>query len=74
MKITIKALSIAVLSIMSAMSFATREEFCAGFIEGYKSIKGNMAMVPMCPLTPLTPLGSTDFREGIKAGIRAAQR
>jgi hypothetical protein len=53
---------------------ASQNDFCMGFTEGYKSIKGDMVMVPMCPLAPLTPLGSTDFREGIKAGIRAAAR
>lgn len=74
MKTIIKALSIIVLAITSAMVFATQADFCAGFTEGYKSIKGNMAMVPMCPMAPMTPMGSTDFREGIKAGIRAAQR
>ena len=55
------------------LAYAGQEEFCAGFTEGYKSIKGDMVLVPLCPLAPLTPLGSTDFREGIKAGIRAAQ-
>lgn len=55
-------------------SHATQQEFCAGFEEGYKSIKGDMVIVPICPIAPITPIGSTDFREGIKAGIRAAQR
>ncbi len=48
--------------------------FCDGFREGYKSIKGNIALVPICPIEPITPIGSTPFREGIKAGMRAAQR
>jgi hypothetical protein len=58
---------------VAQFAFAGQEEFCAGFEEGYKSIKGAMAMVPACPMAPMTPMGSTDFREGIKAGIRAAQ-
>lgn len=74
MKKIISAFSIVVLTLISAITFATQDEFCAGFTEGYKSIKGNMTMVPMCPMAPMTPMGSTDFREGIKAGIRAAQR
>ena len=74
MKINIKVLSLVVLALTSALTFATQEEFCAGFSEGYKSIKGDMVLVPLCPLAPLTPLGSTDFREGIKAGMRAAQQ
>lgn len=53
---------------------ADQNEFCAGFEEGYKSIKGDMVIVPICPIAPITPIGSTDFREGIKAGIRAASR
>jgi hypothetical protein len=51
---------------------AGQNEFCAGFEEGYKTIKGDMVLVPLCPLAPLTPLGSTDYREGLKAGMRAA--
>jgi len=52
---------------------ANASEFCAGFKEGYKTIKGDMVMVPMCLMAPMTPMDSTDFREGIKAGMRAAQ-
>lgn len=48
--------------------------FADGFREGYKSIMGDMVLVPLCPLAPLTPLGSTPYREGIKAGIKAASR
>lgn len=59
---------------ISQFSYAGQNEFCAGFSEGYKSIKGDMVLVPLCPLAPLTPLGSTDFREGLKAGIIAASK
>ena len=60
--------------ITGLMSFATAgdDAFCAGFEEGYKTIKGDMVIVPICPIPPITPIGSTDFREGIKAGIEAA--
>ena len=64
----------ALLAVCSLVYAGQQEEFCAGFTEGYKSIKGDMVLVPLCPLAPLTPLGSTPFREGIKAGIVAAQR
>ena len=57
-----------------ANSLAGQDQFCAGFSEGYQSIKGDMVIVPICPIAPITPIGSTDFREGIKVGIRAAQR
>ena len=51
-----------------------REEFCAGFEMGYKTVKGNNVLVPLCPLEPLTPLGSTPYQEGLKAGMQAAQQ
>ena len=58
----------------SSFAFAAQDDFCRGFEEGYKSIKGELVIVPICPIAPITPIGSTDFREGIKAGIRAASR
>ena len=74
MKHTLSATIGAALIAISSLAFAgPQEEFCAGFTEGYKSIKGDMVLVPLCPLAPLTPLGSTPFREGLKAGMRAAQ-
>ncbi|SHK47810.1 hypothetical protein [Fibrobacter sp. UWB12] len=56
------------------LSYANdRDEFCAGFEEGYKAIKGNMVIVPICPIPPITPIGSTPYREGLKAGMKAAR-
>jgi len=49
-----------------------QSEFCKGFEEGYKIVKGDMVLVPLCPLEPLTPLGSNPYREGIKEGMKAA--
>jgi len=57
---------------LTSTVFAGQDAFCAGFEEGYKTVKGDMVIVPICPIPPITPIGSTDFREGIKAGIRAA--
>lgn len=59
---------------LSSLSHADSNAFCAGFVEGYKSVKGDMVIPPICPIAPITPIGSTDFREGIKAGIRAASK
>jgi hypothetical protein len=73
MKKTISWLIAAMSLCLAQFAYGNQNEFCAGFAEGYKSIKGNMVLVPLCPLAPLTPLGSTPFREGIKAGIIAAQ-
>ena len=58
---------------ISFSAFAGQAEFCAGFEQGYKSIKGNMVIVPICPVMPITPIDSTDFQEGIKAGMEAAR-
>lgn len=57
---------------LSISLYADRTDFCAGFEEGYKTIKGDLIIIPICPVAPITPIGSTDFREGIKAGISAA--
>ncbi len=59
---------------VTSLAYADQAEFCAGFTEGYKSIKGDMVTVPTCPTAPTTPTGTTDLWEGILAGIRAAQR
>lgn len=48
------------------------DSFQAGFEEGYRSVKGNLVILPICPIAPITPIGSTPFREGVKAGIKAA--
>jgi hypothetical protein len=68
-----KLVSLVILALLTAtIAQANQQDFCAGFEQGYKAIKGNMVLVPLCPLAPLTPLGSTDFQEGIKAGMAAA--
>ena len=68
------SISAALIAISSLAFAGPQDEFCAGFTEGYRSVKGDVVMVPMCPMAPMTPMGSTPFREGIKAGITAAQR
>lgn len=61
------------ISIIGSVYAFDYAEFCDGFKEGYKTIKGDMVIVPICPIEPITPIGSTSYREGIKAGIRKAQ-
>jgi hypothetical protein len=53
---------------------AQDREFCRGFSEGRKALKGKLVLVPLCPLAPITPLGSTSYREGLKAGTAAAKK
>lgn len=70
----VKRLLLALIVAASSAAFAGQaEQFCAGFAEGFKTVKGSGVMVPMCPMMPMIPMGSTPFREGIKAGIAAAQ-
>ena len=69
-----KTFTLILLLTLSTFAHADRSAFCAGFEEGYKTVKGDMVIVPICPVRPITPIGSTDFREGIKAGMRAANR
>lgn len=52
----------------------TARTFCEGFEEGWKTIKGDLAIVPLCPIAPITPIGSTPYREGLKAGVARARR
>lgn len=49
-------------------------DYQKGFEEGYRMIMGASALLPLEPIQPLTPLGSTPFREGLKAGINLAKR
>ncbi len=59
-----------ILFLTPLMAFAS--EFCNGFEEGFKTIKGESVYVPYCPYEPYTPYNSTPYREGIKAGIKKA--
>jgi hypothetical protein len=71
----LSALFLVCAATLSPASVASSQgSFCAGFEEGFRSIKGNMVILPICPIAPITPIGSTPFREGIKAGIAAASR
>ena len=74
MKYLLKTLFTLIALTVSTQVFAGKTEFCAGFKEGYKTIKGNRVIVPICPIAPITPIGSTDFREGLKRGIHAAKK
>lgn len=71
---TMKYTFLSLALIASTSAFAEKTEFCQGFEEGYKTDKGDMIIVPICSIEPITPIGSTSFREGIKAGMNAASR
>lgn len=59
--------------LVAGSSSALASEFCDGFEEGYKTVKGDIVIVPICPLQPITPIGSNPYREGLKAGMEAAR-
>ena len=45
----------------------------ANGLDLFKSIKGDMVIVPICPIEPITPIGSTPYREGILKGQKVAR-
>ena len=51
-----------------------KRTYCDGFSEGWKVVKGNLAIVPMCPIPPITPMGSTPYREGLNAGMERGRK
>jgi hypothetical protein len=67
--------AVAFLSLLSVSPLSAQPGgFCRGFAEGWMTVKGELAIVPICPIEPITPIGSTPYREGIKAGMRAGER
>ena len=46
---TIKIISLLILT-LSATSIYAKSDFCRGFEMGYKTVKGNMVIVPVCPV------------------------
>lgn len=72
MKNMIKVLSAALMLAMWLPAVADQDEYCDGFRDGYRKIKGSTATVPACPKMPSKHENATDYREGYQAGIRAA--
>tara|TARA_B110000503_G_C6948222_1_gene329924 strand:+ start:315 stop:581 length:267 start_codon:yes stop_codon:yes gene_type:complete len=63
------------LSACSSLALADQKEFCDGWVQGIKLVRGQKmakANMPKCPLARPAKEGSTDFREGLKAGRKAA--
>ena len=71
---TMRKLMLAAALLVGSVASADQDEFCEGFEEGFKAECGDNVMLPLCPMVPLTPLGSTDYREGLKAGMNAGKR
>jgi hypothetical protein len=47
--------------------------FCRGFAEGWKTLKGELSLVPICPIAPITPIGSKGWREQYRRCAIAAR-
>jgi hypothetical protein len=67
-------LALTFLLTVQAALYAGDAEFKKGFEEGYRIEKDDLVIVPVTPIRPITPIGSTDYREGIKAGMRAGKK
>ena len=59
-------------SIILAASTANASEFCDGFAAGFKSVKGDYALVPICPLEPFHSYGTDPFDAGASLGVKKA--
>lgn len=55
-----------------ALTYADYQTFNLGFKQGYKSVLGTHTLVPITPIKPITPIGSSDYLEGFKLGVLAA--
>jgi len=64
-----KLLIIAILLFSSTAHSKTA--FCAGFEDGYKSVKGSYAFAPFCPFPPF---GYKTYLSGFKVGVLKASR
>ena len=69
-----KKILIAVITLFCLSSIAHAGDFCKGYKAGYAAQKGRSAPTPPCPASPPTPAGSTQYDEGLKAGIKDARK
>lgn len=67
------ALAALFLSTLTPHALAQKSDFCVGFSEGWKSLKGDLAMAPMCPIPTVSSIGITAYHEGVKAGVSKAR-
>lgn len=73
MKLYTKVFSIFLVGVgLSSPAFASN--FCDGFEDGYQYVKGGYSITPICPIAPITPIGSTPYKEGVKAGALKAKQ
>lgn len=51
-----------------------QDEYCAGFAEGFYTVRPPAVPVPQCRNLAAVPHGSTPFREGLKDGIKEGRK
>ena len=69
-----KKLLLLVMLFWGTSTFANKQDFCAGFVEGFKRIMGSKAYVPSCNFSYQIPAaGSTYFQAGIEAGVNVGK-
>ncbi len=57
----------------STLTDNSTDQFCSGFVEGYRSEAGSVSIMPTCPIPPIPRIGSSYYSEGIREGARAAR-
>ena len=65
--------AILIIVVLMGTMLVGASDFCRGFEVGYRSIKGDLVVLPVCPVEPVTPVGSNPYREGLKIGIAKAR-
>lgn len=71
-----KLLLIAVMAM--SVSFTTGDDFSQGwedgYCEGWKDVKGQLAICPIAPIAPIPPIGQDTYRGGYNMGFKAGYR
>ena len=44
-------------------------DYREGFVQGFRAIRGDVAVLPVLPVQPVTSVGRTPFQMGIIRGI-----
>ncbi len=65
-------IALLILQLTPIKVYANQDEFCAGFKQGFGSVKGNLVIPPICPIFTIPPIGISYFQIGITKGITAA--
>jgi hypothetical protein len=73
-KSALLALGLCMACTVSAHAGDFSDGWKAGWVEGYKQIKGQYFYAPYPPFPPFPPLGCNSYREGFAAGVLEGAR